>query len=349
MGSKPKAQMLSRSGVGRPRGRSRAILWVTLLASLLGALPAAATNPKLSVGFLVGIQGLGDQSYNDMTYAGLVHARQVHGIAILLEHTSTEEGAIETAMQRLIESGVDVVVANGFYFRLAVSRFAHRFPKRYFIIQDAVIRDLPNVVAVTYAVEEGSFLVGALAAMMTRTGQCAFIGGVDIPIMQAFRRGYIQGAHYIHPELPVWSYFLSRGSDFSGFNNPAAAFDLAMKLYHSGVDIIYSAAGVSGNGVIRAARKSGYFAIGVDSDQDYLAKGHVLTSMMKRLDETTFQEIDMIVKGRFEAGVKNYGLKAGGIGLTEMKYTRHLISDAVRARLDTLKKEIIAGKIRVAP
>jgi basic membrane protein A and related proteins len=349
MGSKPKALMPCWGGVLRLRGRFRVILWIALLASLLGAFPAAATPPKLSVGLLVGIQGLGDQSYNDMTYAGLVRARQVHGIAILLEHTSTEEGAIETAMQRLIESGVDVVVANGFYFSAAVRVFARRFPKRYFIIQDAVIRDLPNVVAVTYAVEEGSFLVGALAAMMTHTGQCAFIGGVDIPIMQAFRRGYLQGARYINPELPVLSHFLSRGSDFTGFNNPAAAFKLAMKLYDNGVDIIYAAAGVSGNGVIRAARKSGRFAIGVDSNQDYLAKGHVLTSMMKRLDETTFQEIDRIVKGEFKAGVKNYGLKAGGIGLTEMRYTRRLIPDTVLTRLDTLKKEIIAGKIRVAP
>jgi basic membrane protein A len=184
---------------------------------------------------------------------------------------------------------------------------------------------------------------------MTRTGKVGFIGGVDIPIMQVFQRGYLQGAHHINPKLPVQSDFISQGRDLSGFNNPAAAFHLAMALYNQGVDIIYAAAGVSGNGVIRAARKSDRFAIGVDSDQDHLAKGHVLTSMMKRLDVTTFQEIDRIVKGKFQAGVKNYGLKAGGIGMSEMKYTRHLISDAVRSRLDALKKDIIVGKIRVAP
>ncbi|MEJ2640927.1 MAG: BMP family ABC transporter substrate-binding protein [Desulfosarcinaceae bacterium] len=347
MGANPKARASSCGVCGRRSG-FQTIVWAALLVLLLGGTPAAAKKGGLSVGLLVSVQGLGDQSYNDMTYAGLVRARQAFGITISLEHTRPEEAAIEAAMRRLIDSGVDVVVANGFYFSSAVNVYARRFPERYFIIQDAVIRGVPNVAAVTYAVEEGSFLAGALAAMMTHTGAVGFIGGVDIPIMQEFRRGYLQGALYINPKLPVWSDFLSKGSDLSGFNNPAAAFDLAMTLYNSGVDIIYAAAGVSGNGVIRAARKSDRFAIGVDSDQDHLAKGHVLTSMMKRLDETTFQEIDRIVKGRFQAGVKNYGLKAGGIGLTKMKYTRHLISDAVRARLDVRKKEIIAGKIRVA-
>jgi basic membrane protein A and related proteins len=349
MGVKPKARMPSQIGIQRGWAWFISIVWTALFVLLLEVTPAAAKEARLSVGLLVGIQGLGDQSYNDMTYAGLVRARQIHGITIALEHTHSEEEAIEAAMQRLLEGGVDIVVANGFYFSTAVEAYARQFPKRYFIIQDAVIRDLPNVAAVTYAVEEGSFLVGALAALMTRTGEVGFIGGVDIPIMQVFRRGYLQGAHYINPQLSVWTDFISQGADFSGFNNPGAAFDLAMKLYGSGVDIIYAAAGVSGNGVIRAARKIDRFAIGVDSDQDHLAKGHVLTSMMKRLDETTFQEIDMIVKGEFQAGVKNYGLKAGGIGLTEMKYTRHLISDTVRAHLEVLKKEIIDGKIRVAP
>jgi len=122
-----------------------------------------------------------------------------------------------------------------------------------------------------------------------------------------------------------------------------------MGYYDSGVDIIYAAAGVSGNGVMRAARKSGRYAIGVDSDQDHLAKGHVLTSMMKRLDVTTFEEIDKILRGEFTAGVKNYGLEAGGIGLTEMKYTRHLVSDEIHIRLKAIERDIVSGKIKVTP
>lgn len=325
-----------------------ALLMLTLAAGVLaGPQPAAAR--KLSVGLLVGVQGLGDQSYNDMTYAGLVRARQVHGITIFLEHTGSEAGAIEAAMERLLDRKVDIIVANGFYYSSAVNTSARRFPERHFIIQDAVIEGLPNVAAVTYAVEEGSFLVGALAALMTRTGQCAFIGGVDVPIMQPFRRGYVQGVQYINPKLTVWTDFISRGSDFSGFNNPAAAYDLAMGLYKNGVDIIYAAAGVSGNGVMRAARKSGHFVIGVDSDQDHMAKGQVLTSMMKRLDVTTFEEVDKIVRGKFKAGVKRYGLKAGGIGLTEMKYTRHLIPDEVFDRLKGIENDIVDGKIVITP
>jgi basic membrane protein A len=330
-------------------------MWRQLIvgAALLGLLWAAprlaAAESTLQVGLLVGVQGLGDQSYNDMTYAGLVRARQTHGISILLEHTDLEADAIEAAMQRLIERQIDVIVANGFYFRSAIDKYARLHPKRFFIIHDAVIADLPNVASVTYAVEEGSFLVGALAALMTRTGQCAFIGGVDTPIMQVFRRGYEQGARHIDPDLPVRVEFICKGPDFSGFDNPAAAFDLATRLYDRGVDIIYAAAGVSGNGVMRAARKQGRYAIGVDSDQDHMAKGRVLTSMMKRLDVTTFEEIDKIVRGVFQAGVRNYGLKAGAIGLTEMRYTRHLIPDAVYARIQSLKDAIIAGNIVVTP
>jgi basic membrane protein A len=324
-------------------------IWMVLLGALTTASPPAAAGDRLRAGLLVGVQGLGDQSYNDMTYAGLVRARQTHGIRILLEHTVSEEGAIEAAVRRLIDREVDIIVANGFYYRSAVIKYARRFPKRFFIIQDAVIADLPNVASVTYAVEEGSFLVGALAALMTRTGQCAFIGGVDIPIMQVFRRGFEQGARHIDPQLPVRAEFISKGSDLSGFNNPAAAYELAMKLYGGGVDIIYAAAGVSGNGVMRAARKSGRYAIGVDSDQDHLAKGQVLTSVMKRLDVTTFEEIDKIVRGVFKAGVRTYGLKAGGIGLTEMKYTRQLIPDAVHTRIQAIRDAIIAGEIVVTP
>ena len=346
--------MPHRTGTNMRMLAFRRILWPLLVALIvvsapLVAVPWIAAAQDFSVGLLVGVQGLGDQSYNDMTYAGLVRARQTHGMTLLLEHTGLEKGAIEAAMQRLLDGGVDIIVANGFYFSSAVNAFARRFPDRHFIIQDAVIDDLPNVASVTYAVEEGSFLVGALAALMTRTGQCAFIGGVDVPIMQPFRRGYEQGVHHIDPRMSVWADFISRGTDFSGFNKPAEAFDLAMKLFDSGVDIIYAAAGVSGNGVMRAARKSGRYAIGVDSDQDHLAEGQVLTSMMKRLDVTTFTEVDKIVRGAFKAGVKRYGLKAGGIGLTEMKYTRHLISDEIHARLETIKTKIIAGKILIAP
>jgi basic membrane protein A len=342
-------RMEARSGQNRRTMWRRLILGAALLGLFWTAPRLAATEPIVRAGLLVGVQGLGDQSYNDMTYAGLVRARQTHGIRILLEHTGMEAGAIEAAIQRLIDHQVDIIVANGFYYRSAVNSYARRFPKRYFIIQDAVIRDLPNVASVTYAVEEGSFLVGALAALMTRTGKCAFIGGVDLPIMHVFRRGYEQGARHIDPDLSVSAEFISKGPDYSGFDNPAAAFELATRLYGGGVDIIYAAAGVSGNGVMRAARKQGRYAIGVDSDQDYMAKGRVLTSMMKRLDVTTFEEIDKIVRGVFQAGVKNYGLKAGGIGLTEMKYTRHLIPDAVHARIQSLKDAIIAGNIVVTP
>lgn len=318
---------------------------IVFLFSLSTGVCQTQSSPTL--GLLVGVAGLGDQSYNDMTYAGLVKIKQERNLKLIFEDSEKTEAASRASMQRLVDKGASIIVANGFYFKELVEEFALLYSDRYFILQDAALPHLSNVVGIHYSVHEGSFLAGALAGMMTTTGKVGFIGGVDIPIMHVFRQGFVEGVFYTNPTASVQQEFVTKAPDFSGFSQPDTGYDMGMEAYDSGIDIIYAAAGLTGNGVLQAARKSGKFAIGVDSDQDHLAKGAVLTSMMKRLDYTTYSEITKILDGNFQPGIMQYGLKEKGVGLSPMKFTRHLIPATVLKRLSIIESLIIDGTIKL--
>ncbi|BHH85906.1 BMP family ABC transporter substrate-binding protein [Desulforhopalus sp. 52FAK] len=313
----------------------------------LSAPISAYSDDKITVGFMVGVSGLGDQSYNDMAYAGLFKVKKEHDIRLIFEDSKKDVQAFESSMQRLIQKGSNIIVANGFYMQELVEKYAKLHPKIYFILQDATVTDLENVVSILYSVNEGSFLAGAFAALMTKSRQVGFIGGVDIPIMHMFSGGFTQGVHYINSRVSVKEQFISTAPDFSGFKNPAKAHTVANEFYNSGIDIIFSAAGLSGNGVIQAAKETGKFAIGVDSDQDHLAKGNVLTSMMKRLDIATYTEVKKIIDGNLTHGVVTYGLAENGVGLSPMKFTHQLIPESVMSEIDQIKTDIINGKIKI--
>lgn len=300
-----------------------------------------------TVGFIVGISGLGDQSFNDMAYSGLMQAKQEHNLKLIYEDSEKSDIAFEASMQRLLEKGSDIIVANGFYLKDLVKQYSVRYPDTYFILQDAELTDIPNVVCITYSVHEGSFLAGALAGLMTKSNHVSYIGGVDIPIMHVFKHGFIEGIRYTNPVAQTSSMFISKAPDFSGFNNPEKGHAIALDLYSAKTDIIFSAAGLSGNGVLHAAQETGKYAIGVDSDQDHLAKGHVLTSMMKRLDIATYTEVSKIVQGKFKPGIVRYGLKEKGVGLSDMKFTRHLIPSTILQELAAIENKIISGELHV--
>lgn len=323
--------------------RLSAILLITITLVLSGAAVSART-----VGMLTGIGGLGDQSFNDMIYAGIIRAKQEYGLKIIVQDLEKTDLAHEKAMERLIDSNVDIIIAGGYNFQAVVDDYAKRYPDKYFIIHDAMIQGHPNVVSIYYNVMEGSFLAGVLAALMTQTKSVGFIGGVDVPIMHEFRSGFRAGVLHTRSDTVLYEKFASRSPDLSGFKNPDLGYLLAMEQYQKGVDIIYSAAGLTGNGVLQAARESGKFAIGVDSDQDHLAKGHVLTSMMKRLDVVTYRELSEIIGSRFKPGVKHYGLKDNGVGLSPMTYTRHLIPDSIIDTVETIRRRIVTGELDVS-
>lgn len=323
-------------------------LLLLLLAIILSWSPLTlAAKDKTTVGLLVGISGLGDQSFNDATYAGLFKAKQEFNLRLIYEDSVKSDTAFEASMKRLIDNGAQIIIANGFYLKELVEQYAAKYPDHYFILHDAVVENKHNVVCVQYAVDEGSFLAGALAGMMTKTGHVGFIGGVDIPIMHTFRIGFTAGVRYVNPEAEIRAEFVTREPDLSGFSMPERGYEMARASYADGTDIIYAAAGLTGNGVVEAARKAGKFAIGVDSDQDHLAVGYVLSSMLKRLDIATYNEVREIIEGRFQPGSKLYGLKENGVGLSPMKYTRHLIPAEYLTRLQNIQQGIIDGVIEI--
>jgi len=325
--------------------QKRFILVLTLLLALSG-IPAAAKE-KPTLGMLIGVAGLGDQSFNDMIYAGMIKAKQELDLDLIIEDGEKSESGFMLSMQRLIDKRASIIVANGFHLKDLVQDYATRYPDRWFILHDAGLANLPNVASIIYSDHEGSFLAGALAGMMTKTGKVGFLGGVDIPIIHVFLEGYKQGVLYIDPTVLISEDFITQSPDLSGFRNPAAGYKHATAAFESGIDILYVAAGLTGNGALQAASDANTFAIGVDSDQDHLAPGHVLTSMMKRLDVTTYSEVKKIITGNFTPGIKIYGLKENGIGLSEMKFTRDLIPPKVLQRLDEIQAGIISGRIRV--
>ncbi len=300
-----------------------------------------------TVGFAMGVGGLGDQGFNDITYKGLVRARQKHGIRLMLEEPGEWKTAGDATLQRLIAKKPDIIVVNGWQYADLVKKYAAQYPKQRFLINDVPTEGFPNVISTVYGQHEGSFLAGLLAGFMTKTRTVGFIGGVDISVIHTFRIGYREGVRYANPAVKILKTFVSTGKDFSGFNKPGKAEKLATEQYQQGADIIFAVAGLSSNGVIRAAQRQKQFVIGVDSDQDHLAKGYVLTSMLKRFDRSTFQEISNMITGQFQPGIKIYGLKEGGVSLSPMKYTKHLIPEHILQKLRDVEKKIISGDISV--
>lgn len=299
-----------------------------------------------TVGLLLGSGGLGDQSYNDMTFTGLGKAQKEYGFALLVEETFGTEQSQKSALASLIQQSADVIVANGAGLHLQIVDCAPDYPNRYFIVNDHPISDYQNIASTVFAHQEGSYLAGLLAAAYSKTGMIGFIGGVDLPKLHEFLNGYTLGAKSISSDIDVSALFVAPPDDYSGFENPGRGMELASQMFQANIDVIFAVAGLTGNGIIQAAVKHDRMVIGVDSNQDHMAKGHVLTSMMKRLDRSTYEEISRIMEGKFKPGIKYYSLHNGGISLTPMQFTRHLLSDRTLQRLQQAEEDIIHGKIR---
>ncbi len=300
------------------------------------------------VGFIVTPSGLGDHSFNDMTYTGLIKVKKQLDIILIREKTDETAASKLEAVKKLVERGAELIVLNGWEFRAVTYDAALQYPDTRFLLNDAPLQGMGNVVSIQFAQNEGAYLAGALAGWVTKTAKIGFIGGEDMPVIQDFLTGFNAGLSYSHPDAKlIKKYIAPYGSSPSGFGNPGAAYRVAEELFHSGVDIIFSVAGLSGNGVMAAARKYNRYVIGVDADQDHMAKGLVITSVMKRLDYVTFREVKRALTGDFTPGVRYYDLKKGGVSLSPMTYTRHLISEDILEKLVTIEESIKTGKIKV--
>ncbi|TIH17036.1 BMP family ABC transporter substrate-binding protein [Marinifilum sp. JC120] len=298
------------------------------------------------VGFVTGASGLGDLSYNDMSYGGIRKAQQEFNFKLIILEPEEDGESTEESFTKLIRQS-DIIILVGAQHAEMVKRNAPKFPNKKFILSEVPLDGMNNISSVFFAQGEGSFLAGALAALTSKTGIIGFIGGTPVPQVRQFEQGYVDGAKYAVPEIKLEIDYVSPLGDFSGFNAPAKGYNMAMGQYKEGADIIFTVAGLTGNGVIEAARRSGKYAIGVDSDQDSLAKGFVLTSMIKKLDVAAYNELKSVMQGKFKAGPTSYGLKQNGVALSEMKYTRDKIPAAVLKKVDEIRNKIINGEIKV--
>jgi len=312
-----------------------------------GSTTTAASGLKVGLAYDVG--GRGDQSFNDSAAAGLdkakaelkVDAKEASAV------TGEPESAREERLQQLIDAGYTNVVAVGFAYAPAVKKIAAANPDAKFAIVDSTDATGPNIENMTFAENEGSFLVGAAAALKSKTGNIGFIGGVNVDLIKKFEAGYVAGAKAANPAIKIQVKYLTQPPDFSGFTDPAKGKIAAEGMFQQGADVIFPAAGGAGGGVFTAATAAGKMVIGVDSDQALTApaatRDVIITSMIKRVDVGTFDFIKNLTLGKFTAGTKVYDLKGGGI---DFSVTGGKIDD-IKAKLDAYKQQIIDGKIVV--
>jgi basic membrane protein A len=334
------------------RRKPLALVVLALLAAAGCSQPAPETAKPAGAAFPVGlvfdIGGRGDKSFNDAAFAGLTRAQQELGIRFTTLETS--EGSDREAQLRQLASGDSkLIIGVGFLFTDDVRALAKEFPEKKFACVDYTVTPNdtlpPNLVALKFREEEGSFLVGALAALLTKTNKIGFVGGMEIPLIRKFQAGYVAGAKAANPAVQVQVKYA--GTTGAAFKDPTKGKELALAEYHAGADIIFHASGSTGLGVFEAGRELKKLAIGVDSDQYDEAPGVVLTSMVKRVDTAVFDTIQELKDGKWKHGVRDFGLAEKGVMWVYDDRNKALIPDAVKAKVDSLQALIVAGTLRV--
>lgn len=302
-----------------------------------------AIAAELRVGLVLDKGGKDDKSFNAAAYQGAMKAKD--DLKAYIKYVeATDDNAFEPMMRSFAQKNFDLIIAIGVSQAAAVKKIAEKFPKQRFAIIDAEVKG-PNIRSLIFDEHEGSYLVGAIAAQTSKTGTVGFIGGMDIPLIRRFEGGFAAGAKAINPKVKVIANYIGVTAD--AWNNPAKAKELAVSQYDSGADIIFSAAGASGTGLFDAAEEKKKFAIGVDSNQNWVKPGYILTSMVKRVDQAVFDACKDAQEGKFEGGIKRFNLANQGIDYTVDQYNEKLLPPAVRKRVDQLKADIISGKIKV--
>ena len=315
-----------------------------------GTTPSSPTA-ALKVGLAYDIGGRGDQSFNDAAAAGLDKAKAELGATGQEAEAGTgeAESAKEDRLRTLAQAGFSPVIAVGFAYAGAIDKVAAEFPDvKFALVDNAKGEKTPaNVSNLLFAENEGSFLVGAAAALKSTSNNIGFIGGVQVPLIQKFEAGYVAGAKAVKPDIKIQIKYLTQVPDFSGFADPAKGKTAAQGMLDAGADVVYHAAGGSGGGVFEAVKVAKKMAIGVDSDQAKTAPADVsdiiITSMIKKVDVAVFDFVKAVQDGTVKGGDKIYDLKAGGV---DYSTTGGKIDD-IKAKIDDYKAKIIAGEIKV--
>ncbi len=320
---------------------------MTLMKSFLGAAAALAVTAGAALAdpaIIFDLGGKFDKSFNEAAFNGATAwAEETGGSFKDIEITS--EAQREMALRSFAEKGFSPVITTGFSFSTPIANIAADYPDTKFVTIDGFVDpgEHPNVLSVLFAEQEGSYLVGMLAAMASETGTVSFVGGMDIPLIRKFACGYAEGAKAVNPDITVISNMI--GTDPTAWNDSVKGSELASAQISQGSDVIFAAAGASGLGVLQTAADDGKLGIGVDSNQNYLHPGNMLTSMLKRVDVAVADAME--AGDNLETGVRLMALSDDGVGYALDDYNAELITPEMKDAVEKAKAGIISGEIEV--
>ncbi|RTR36350.1 BMP family ABC transporter substrate-binding protein [Robertmurraya yapensis] len=313
--------------------------FIILLVFLISGCSNSAVEKKdeHKIGILLSDAGLGDESFNDSAFRGLEQARDEFGITF--DYREAPDGELEKPLTELVEQGNDIIIGLGFSVKEGLETVAKKYPDQQFLLIDEV-SELENIASITFKEQEGSFLVGMVAAMTSKTDKIGFVGGVDVPLIHHFEAGFKQGVKYVKPNAEVFV-------DYAGsFDDVELGKQLATAQIDKGADFIYHAAGFTGYGILQTAQERKIYAAGVDTDQFFVAEKAVVTSMLKNVDQAVYDIAKMIDEdGKIDADDYLLGLAEQGVGLAEIRVA-NLTPDQQKA-LEEATNKIISGEITV--
>jgi basic membrane protein A and related proteins len=321
--------------VSRPVWAPKAVLVLSLAAGALAAGPALAQGQPAVI---YDMGGKFDKSFNQAGFEGAERWKKETG-KNYIEFEISNPAQREQAQRRMAQRGASPIVGIGFSQGSSMEKVAKDFPKLQFAVIDAVVR-LPNVQSILFKEHEGSFLVGMMAAMASKTGKVGFVGGMDIPLIRRFQCGFEQGAKFANPKVETLANMT--GTTPTAWNDPARGAELAKAQFAAGVDVVFAAAGGTGIGVYQAAKDNKKLAIGVDSNQNHVQPGTMLTSMVKRVDVAVYNAFKGVTPG-----ITNLGLKEGGVDIALDEHNAKLVTPEMKRRVDAARADIISGKIKV--
>lgn len=316
---------------------------LALAGLAFSATAAFAQQGGFKPAIVYDLGGKFDKSFNEGVYAGAEKFKKDTGVEYR-DFEPQNDAQREQALRRFARDGFSPIVAVGFSQESALKKVADEFPNTKFAIIDSVV-EKPNVQSIVFKEHEGSFLVGMLAAKAAKSGKVGFVGGMDIPLIRKFACGYVQGAKYVNKNAEVFQNMT--GTTGAAWNDPVKGAELAKSQISRGADVVYHAAGGTGVGVLRAAADAGKLGIGVDSNQNGMHPGKVLTSMIKRVDVATYNVFDQGRKNTFKAGLSVLGLKEDGVGWALDDNNKSLITADMKAAVDKAAADIKSGAIKV--
>ena len=309
----------------------------------MSAIAVVSQAADIKPAVIYDIGGKFDRSFNQASYTGAQTFKEETGIDYV-DFEMTNEAQREQVMLRFAQRGRSPIVVTGFQQAPIVEKMATQFPDTDFVLIDSVV-DLPNVRSVVFKEHEGSFLVGALAAMKSENQAVGFIGGMDVPLIRNFGCGFEQGAAYVNEDIKLMRNMT--GTTPAAWNDPTRGGELARAQFENDVDVVFAAAGGTGVGIMQAAADAGKMGIGVDSNQNYLHPGSMLTSMLKRVDVAVNTALTDAMNGEFTGGVQNMGLAEDGVGWALDEHNRPLLSEEDIQHIEDIRAKVIAGDIEV--